>query len=121
MTERSFDDALHDLAGGASTSAADGSPRGEAADASSHPSVAALRRKFGDAILHHTIMSGDEHVVYIAPERTLDVMRWLKGDAEQRYDLLLDVTGVDYGGGRPLEVIYQLWSTTKRRQLRVKA
>jgi len=28
---------------------------------------------------------------------------------------------VDYGGGRPIQVIYQLWSTGHRRSLRVKA
>jgi NADH:ubiquinone oxidoreductase subunit C len=28
---------------------------------------------------------------------------------------------VDYGGGRPLEVVYQLWSIPHRRALRVKA
>src|SRR5688572_16231259 len=121
MTERSFDESLRGLEEGTAESQASAAPRGEPADASSHPSVAALRARFGDAILHHTVMAGDEHVVFIAPERTTTVMRWLKSDPEQRYDLLLDVTAVDYGGGRPLEVIYQLWSTTKRRQLRVKA
>jgi hypothetical protein len=35
--------------------------------------------------------------------------------------MLLDLTAVDYGGGRPLEVVYQLWSTTEKRQLRAKA
>jgi hypothetical protein len=34
----------------------------------SHPTVAALRARFGEAILHHTIMAGDEHVVYVAAE-----------------------------------------------------
>jgi NADH-quinone oxidoreductase subunit C len=121
MTERSFDEALRGLADGAAESKAAPASRGATADASSHPSVTALRARFRDAIVHHTIMAGDEHVVYIAPERNVEVLRWLKTDPEQRYDLLLDVTGVDYGGGRPLEVIYQLWSTTKRRQLRVKA
>jgi len=121
MTERSFDESLRGLEEGTAESQASAAPRGEPADASSHPSVAALRARFGDAILHHTVMAGDEHVVFIAPERTTTVMRWLKSDPEQRYDLLLDVTAVDYGGGRPLEVIYQLWSISKRRQLRVKA
>jgi len=120
MAERTFDDALRGLEEGVAATQATSTPRGAAADASSHPSVAALRARFGDAILHHTVMAGDEHVVYIAPERNIEILRWLQSDSEQRYDLLLDVTAVDYGGGRPLEVIYQLWSTSKRRQLRVK-
>ena len=118
---KSFDDALHDLETGAAEAEADGAPRGAAADASSHPTVAALRTRFGDAILHHTVMAGDEHVVYIDAARNVEVLRWLHEDVSQIYDLLLDVTCVDYGGGRPLEVVYQLWSMTHRRQLRVKA
>jgi NADH-quinone oxidoreductase subunit C len=120
MVEKSFDEALHGLETGAEPDSGETGPRGESADAASHPSVAALRRQFGDAVLHHTIMAGDEHVVYIAPERNVEVLRWLKEDPEQLYDLLLDVTGVDYGGGRPIEVIYQLWSIPHRRALRLK-
>jgi NADH-quinone oxidoreductase subunit C len=86
----------------------------------SHPGVDALRAKFGDAILSHFIMSGDEHVVYVAPERNLAVLRFLKEDSAQHYDLLKDVTAVDYGGQRPLEVLYELWSIPHKRQLRVK-
>ncbi|MBR9991145.1 MAG: NADH-quinone oxidoreductase subunit C [Gemmatimonadetes bacterium] len=96
-------------------------PRGDSADASSHPSVAALRGRFGDAVLHHTIFAGDEHVVYVAPERVRELLQWLRDDDAQRYDMLIDLTAVDYGGGRPLEVVYQLWSTTEKRQLRLKA
>ncbi|HEX6134185.1 MAG TPA: NADH-quinone oxidoreductase subunit C [Longimicrobiales bacterium] len=121
MTEKSFDEALRGLETGEEAGAGSGAPRGAAADASSHPSVAALRDRFGDAVLHHTIMAGDEHVVYVASERVRELLQWLRDDAGQRYDLLVDLTAVDYGGGRPLEVVYQLWSTTERRQLRIKA
>ena len=121
MADRNFDEALSGLDAGAEAETESSGPRGEPADASSHPSVAALRSRFGDAVQHHTVMAGDEHVVYIAPERMREVLRWLHEDDAQRYDMLLDVTGVDYGGGRPLEVIYQLWSNTSKRQLRLKA
>ena len=90
------------------------------APAGAHPSVDALRAQFGDVVMAHVIMSGDEHVVYIDPERSLPVLRWLKEDPAQRYDLLKDVTAIDYGGNRPLEVLYELWSIPYRRQLRVK-
>jgi NADH-quinone oxidoreductase subunit C len=116
-----FSEALHGLETGATEPADSGAPRGAAADAASHPTVAALRGKFGDAILHHTVVAQDEHVVYIAPERNVDILRWLKQDAAQKYVLLLDLTAVDYGGGRPLEVIYQLISIEHRRTLRLKA
>lgn len=121
MTDRNFDEALSGLETGAEAAEESGAPRGEPADASSHPSVAALRARYGDAVLHHTVFAGDEHVVYVAPERVRAVLRWLRDDEAQRYDMLIDLTAVDYGGGRPLEVVYQLWSTTERRQLRLKA
>jgi NADH-quinone oxidoreductase subunit C len=83
--------------------------------------VAALRAEFGDAVLHHAIMAGDEHVVRIRLDRSLDILAWLKDDPEQRYDLLIDLTAVDWGGGRPLELVWQLWSIPHRRALRLKA
>lgn len=122
MADKDLNEGLRDLESGPQASeAADEGPRGEAADAASHPSVAALRATFGDAVLHHTIVAGDEHVVYIAPERIRDVLAWLKEEPAQDYAFLIDVTAVDYGGGRPLEVVYQMWSLTHKRQLRLKA
>ncbi len=122
MADKDLNESLRDLESGPQTSeAGDEGPRGEPAEATSHPSVAALRTQFGDAVLHHTIVAGDEHVVYIAPERMRDVLAFLKDDAEQHYQFLIDVTAVDYGGGRPLEVVYQMWSLTHKRQLRLKA
>jgi NADH-quinone oxidoreductase subunit C len=120
MSDRGFEDALHGLETGATAEAGAEGPRGEAADAASHPSVAALRGRFGDGVLHHTIAAGDEHVVYVAPERAREMLQWLHDEEGQRFDMLLDVTAVDYGGGRPLELFYQLWSTLEKRQLRVK-
>jgi NADH-quinone oxidoreductase subunit C len=86
----------------------------------SHPTVDAMRSQFGDAVISHVIMSGDEHVVYIAADRNLEVLRWLKEDPANRYDLCKDVTAIDYGGNRPLELLYELWSIPHKRQLRVK-
>lgn len=85
-----------------------------------HPSVVALRERFGDAVLRHEVQSRDEHVVFVEPSRALEILRWLHEDESQRYDLLLDVTAVDFGGGRPLQVVYQLCSIPYRRVLRVK-
>jgi NADH-quinone oxidoreductase subunit C len=121
MAEGSFDEALSGLEKGEEQVDESGAPRGEPADAASHPSVAALRSRFGDAVLHHTIFAGDEHVVYVASERVRELLTWLRDDDAQRYDMLIDLTAVDYGGGRPLEVVYQLWSNPHRRQLRMKA
>jgi len=85
-----------------------------------NPSVTALREHFADAVFLNRICAGDEDVVYVDPERIIDILGWLHDDAEQQYDHLADVTAVDYGAGRPLEVVYQLWSIPNRAALRVK-
>lgn len=93
----------------------------DAADAApSHPSVDALRARFGDAVGRHQVSAGDEHVVFVDPSRNEEILRWLHDDEEQAYDHLADLTAVDYGGGRPIEVVYQLWSIPNRLALRVK-
>jgi NADH-quinone oxidoreductase subunit C len=100
--------------------AAGPAPAGTPGDESGQPSVAALFGRFGTAILHHEISAGDEHVLHVEPSRNVEILGWLRDDPAQRYDLLRDVTGVDYGEGRPLQVVYELWSIPHRRALRVK-
>jgi NADH-quinone oxidoreductase subunit C len=85
-----------------------------------HPSVDALRSEFGDAVLRHEVVAGDEHIVYLPGDRILEVLTWLKEDAGQAYDFLQDLTAVDYGNGRDLQVVYQMWSIEHKRQLRLK-
>jgi NADH-quinone oxidoreductase subunit C len=115
-----FEKGLGDLESGPGASADEEARRGPAADAD-HPSVTALRERYGDAVLHHELHAGDEHVVFIAADRNAEILRWLRDEPDQRYDLLADVTAVDYGGGRPIQVVYQLWSIPHKRALRVKA
>ena len=93
---------------------------GSPADPDSHPTVAALMARFGDAVLHHEVSAGDEHVVHVEPSRNIEILTWLRDDADHRYDLLRDVTGVDHGGGQPIQVVYQLFSIPNRLALRVK-
>jgi len=95
--------------------------RGEVTAAPSHPSVPALRERFPDAFFRHEVVAGDEHVVWVDPDRTLEILGWLKEDPEHLYNFLSDVTAVDYGGGRPIQVVYQLFSIPHRRALRLKA
>jgi NADH-quinone oxidoreductase subunit C len=120
MAEERFEEALSGLERGPASGGDAATAGGAPADAASHGSVAALRARFGDAIGHHTVMAGDEHVVFVAAARIREVLGWLRDDAGQRYDLLIDLTAVDWGGERPLEVVYQLWSIPKRQALRVK-
>ncbi len=85
-----------------------------------NPSVGALRVQFPDAVFRNEICAGDEDVVYVDSARIAEILGWLHDDPDQHYDHLADVTAVDYGGGRPLEVVYQLWSIPHRAALRVK-
>ena len=85
-----------------------------------NPSVTALRRPVPRRGVPNEICAGDEDVVYVDPERITEILGWLHDDPDQHYDHLADVTAVDYGGGRPLQVVYQLWSIPHRAALRVK-
>jgi NADH-quinone oxidoreductase subunit C len=95
-------------------------PRAAAAEPPDHPSLYALEDHFGKAILEAERTAGDQCVVYVDPSKSYEILEWLKDDASQRYDFLADVTGVDFGGGRPVQVVYQLWSNVHKRALRVK-
>lgn len=90
----------------------------QAGDLPPHPSVDALREEFGPGVLRHELVAGDEHIVYVPAERSLEVLGWLRD--QQGYDFLQDLTAVDYGGGRMIQVVYQLWSMQRKLNLRVK-
>ena len=83
------------------------------------PDVARLRSEFGEAIRSVETDAAGEPVVYIDAARNFEILKHLR-DAGG-YDMLKDVTGLDYGGGRPIQLVYQLWSTSDAKPLRVKA
>ena len=85
-----------------------------------HPSVVALQDLFGEAVLKAEVVAGNQHIVFIPPDRNIEILTWLRDDPEQQYDLLRDVTCVDYGGGRPLQVVYQLFSFFHKNALCLK-
>ena len=89
-------------------------------DPSLHPSVESLLEAFPDEVQRHQLTAGDQWVVWVGPERIHEILTWLKEDGAQAYDMMSDVTGVDYGGGRPVEVVYQMFSTTHGRALRIR-
>ena len=84
------------------------------------PSVATLRSEFGPAIDRHLVSTG-QTIVYVQRERSHDVLAWLKDTPGQEYNYLTDVTAVDYRDPeRPLEVVYQLRSLSRKADLRIK-
>lgn len=103
----------------ASTSPAHRVREGEVGDPG-HPGIAALQDRFGTNVLRTEIQAGDQNVVFLEASKNREILKWLRDDPGQLYDLLADVTAVDYGQGRPIEVVYQLWSMTHKRALRVK-
>ncbi|HUP89059.1 MAG TPA: NADH-quinone oxidoreductase subunit C [Longimicrobiales bacterium] len=117
--EKGFEKGLEGLARGPEFSDQPETAVHAASDVS-HPSVTALREKFGDVIGQHVLNAGDEHVVYVNPSRSFEVLKWLRETHEHQYDLCKDITAIDYGGNRPLELFYELWSIKHKRQLRVK-
>lgn len=79
-----------------------------------------LKQKFPGAVLDAHQYSGDETVV-IDRARLCEVMNFLKTFPETPFNLLLDVCGVDFMGQEPrFEVVYHLYSLTKRARLRIK-
>lgn len=121
MADKDFDSALGGLETGPNATPASAGPDVSAGPGDEPGSVSALRAHFPGMPVRHEVMAGDEHVVHVPAERAAEVLRFLKDDPEQHFDYLADLTAVDHGGGRPLEVVYQLWSIPHRRALRVKA
>jgi len=78
-----------------------------------------LHASFGDAIRGVELDAARDPVVYIDASRNVEILRYLRDS--QGYDMLKDVTGLDLGGGRPIQVVYELWSTEQARPVRIKA
>jgi NADH-quinone oxidoreductase subunit C len=86
-----------------------------------NPSVERIRARFADAYVRADVVWG-ETIVYLQPDRVLDVVRYLHDDPGERYDYLSDVTAVEYRDMElPLEVVWHLRSLPYRRFLRLKA
>lgn len=76
--------------------------------------------QFGSAVLGSEIQCEDQRVIVIDPKQSFEVLSWLKDSEEYQYDLLIDVTAVDYGAKEGVQVVYQLWSVNYKKLLRVK-
>ncbi len=89
------------------------------ADVEQSPSVQALRGRFGESIRSVRLDPVGTPVVTIEPARIHEALDFLKTEAAQSYDLLLDVMGADPGGDLVIQVWYQLWSLEHGRMLRL--
>jgi NADH-quinone oxidoreductase subunit C len=80
-----------------------------------------LVEKFPDEIVHTHAEHGDETAV-VRRDRLLELMRFLRDDDVTSFELLSDLTGVDYFGKKEprFEVVYHLYSVTRNHRLRIK-
>jgi NADH-quinone oxidoreductase subunit C len=86
-----------------------------------HGSPALRRLLDGDAVEETHARHGDA-TARVARQRVVPVMRFLREDPETRFEMLADLTAVDYLGETPrFEVVYHLYSLEKNQRLRIKA
>src|SRR3990172_5715979 len=72
------------------------------------------------AVVETHAQHGDATAV-VAPEELLRVMHLLREAPELEFDLLSDVTAVDYLGREPrFEVVYHLYSLPRNQRVRIK-
>jgi len=75
----------------------------------------------GDALESTHARLGDATAL-VRPEKLVEVMRFLRDDSELHFDMLMDLTCVDYLGREPrFEMVYHLYSLERGHRLRVKA
>jgi NADH-quinone oxidoreductase subunit C len=85
-----------------------------------HPLVARLRGGVADAVRASDAFRGDATAI-VGREKLLETCRFLRDDSELRFDLLLDVTAVDYLGRSPrFEVVYHFYSLPLNHRIRIK-
>jgi NADH-quinone oxidoreductase subunit C len=71
--------------------------------------------------VRETVARDGERVVYVARDRLLEAMTWLKHTPGQEFNYLVDVTAVEFRDReRPIEVVYFLRSLERRVDVRIK-
>ena len=85
-----------------------------------NPSADAIARQFAGAVKRVDVVWGETSVI-VDRARLLEIVRWLREDPSQQYDLLSDVTAVEFRDPeQPIEVVWHLRSLPHRRFLRLK-
>ena len=85
------------------------------------PALRRLIEALPDAVLETHAHVGDA-TARIDPERIVEVARLLRDDSELEFEMLTDVTAVDYLGEEPrFEMVYHFYSVARNHRLRIKA
>ncbi len=83
-------------------------------------SLSLLRENFPDGVLETMTPQGDATAV-IRPDYLTRIVDFLKNDPRLRFDVLVDITAVDYPERQPrFDVVYHLLSLPFRRRLRLR-
>jgi NADH-quinone oxidoreductase subunit C len=76
--------------------------------------------KLRDAIVE-SVLAYDELTLRAAPDRIVEVLRFLRDDPECRFVCFIDICGADYPQrARRFDVVYHLLSPYKNQRIRVK-
>ncbi|PYV19716.1 MAG: NADH-quinone oxidoreductase subunit C [Acidobacteria bacterium] len=79
-----------------------------------------LREKFPEDVLEGSTLRR-ENTAVIRREALIPVVEFLRNDSRLEFDLLIDLTAVDYLGRRPrFDVVYHLLSLSGNRRIRLK-
>ena len=85
------------------------------------PALRRLIEALPDAVSETHAHVGDA-TACIDPERVVEVARLLRDDSELEFEILTDVTAVDYLGEEPrFEMVYHFYSVARNHRLRIKA
>jgi NADH-quinone oxidoreductase subunit C len=79
-----------------------------------------LKQQFPEGVLETSTLNGDATAV-LRPDFLTKVMDFLRADPRLDFDVLVDITAVDYPGRVPrFDVVYHLMSLARRDRLRIK-
>ena len=85
------------------------------------PVLRRLLELLPDAVQETHARLGDA-TARVDPARIVEVLRMLRDDPELEFEMLTDLTAVDYLGEVPrFEVVYHLYSVAKNHRVRIKA
>jgi NADH-quinone oxidoreductase subunit C len=83
--------------------------------------VEALKGQFGEAIVAADSFRGQDCIT-ISADKVVDVCTYLRDTEDSAYNMLTDLTAVDYMGRDPrFTVVYNLYSFSQNTRLRLKA
>ena len=79
-----------------------------------------LKLQYDNAVLETHNFRGDETAT-VERSQIVEILTWLRDDPELRFEMLTDLTATDYSPREPrFEVVYHLYSVSKKHRLRIK-